>query len=71
MSTFNDNEPQNVMIGKNELICPVCGNKYFFQRFTKLNTGGMSFIGLDWANKSAKNYFCSECGYMYWFHPLD
>lgn len=71
MGFFGGNEPETVMIGEHELVCPVCGNKLFYHRTTQLNTTGMTFLGLDWANRSAYNHFCSECGYMFWFHPLD
>jgi len=32
-----------------------------------LNTRGISFLGLDWANKVADNYVCDRCGYVHWF----
>ena len=60
-----------VTVAGNDLICPVCGNQNFFERTLMLNTGGMTFLGLDWANKSADNYCCDQCGYMFWFHPFD
>ena len=65
-----DDENQPVWINGNALVCPVCGNDHFWSRETQLNTAGMTFLGLDWANVSAKNYVCSECGYMFWFHPI-
>lgn len=71
MGLFGENEAQKVIIAGRELVCPVCDNKHFYQRTTQLNTTGMTFLGLDWANKNAYNYFCSQCGYMFWFHPLD
>ena len=49
------------------LECPVCNNDSFWERKTLMNTPGMTFAGLDWANKKAQNYICSECGYVYWF----
>jgi predicted RNA-binding Zn-ribbon protein involved in translation (DUF1610 family) len=63
-------KPLTVEKADRKLICPVCGNKYFYERETQLNTAGMTFLGLDWANINAENYYCSECGYMFWFHPL-
>lgn len=61
---------QAVVINGHELVCPVCGGKLFYQRETQMNTAGMTFWGLDWANTNALNYYCSECGYIFWFHPL-
>lgn len=34
------------------LACLVCGAGEFVRREVKMNTGGMSFFGLDWANTS-------------------
>ncbi len=72
MGLFDDNSSVGkVTIKGHDLICPICGNDSFYQRTTQLNTAGMTFLGLDWANQNAFNYYCSECGYMFWFHPLD
>ncbi|UCF63128.1 MAG: hypothetical protein JSW33_11205 [bacterium] len=49
------------------LKCPVCGNKQFWKRKTLMNTPGMTFLGLDWANREAENYVCDGCGYILWF----
>ena len=50
-----------------ELICPVCSGKKFNRRSSLLNTRGLTFISLDWANQSAINYICDCCGYIFWF----
>ena len=52
--------------GKN-LVCPFCSHNRFYTRRTLLNTVGMTFFGLDWANKEATNYICEHCGYILWF----
>ncbi|MCR4962750.1 MAG: hypothetical protein K6B40_02560 [Firmicutes bacterium] len=70
MGLFSGEQAQPVSVAGQELICPVCGGKHFFQRETQLNTAGMTFLGLDWANACAENYYCAQCGYMFWFHPL-
>jgi len=49
------------------LHCPVCGHKKFWKRATLMNTPGMTFWGLDWANKQAENLICNSCGYIFWF----
>jgi len=64
-------QPQQVEVNGHMLRCPVCGNDTFYTRTTQLNTAGMTFLGLDWANEDALNHYCSACGYMFWFHPLD
>lgn len=50
-----------------KLICPICEHDRFSSRKSLLNTRGASFFNLDWANKTATNYTCEECGYIYWF----
>jgi len=53
----------------NALRCAVCGNDTFGERSSLLNTTMMTFFKLDWANKSATNFICSRCGYIFWFLP--
>jgi hypothetical protein len=50
-----------------KLVCPFCAGTYFSQRSSLLNTRGLAFFDLDWANKSADNYICKSCGYIMWF----
>ena len=64
-------DAEKVVIAGRELVCPVCGNSFFYERSTQLNTAGMTLLGLDWANRDALNFYCSNCGYMFWFHPLN
>lgn len=54
-----------------QLKCPVCRNEKFWTRKTLLNTPGLTFLGLDWANKEAENYICDRCGYILWFFRDD
>ena len=49
------------------VVCPVCGHDRFWTRTTLMNTAGATFLGLDWANRSATNYVCGECGHVLWF----
>ncbi len=49
------------------LVCPVCSNDDFWKRQTLMNTPGMTFFGIEWANRQAVNYVCSRCGYVFWF----
>lgn len=50
-----------------KLECVICKGTKFWIRETLMNTKGMSFFNLDWANKSATNYVCNDCGYVHWF----
>lgn len=50
-----------------KLECIICKGTKFWTRETLMNTKGMSFLNLDWANKTATNYICNQCGYVHWF----
>ena len=55
------------LIKGNKLECAVCKNDTFWERQTLMNTPGMTFLGLEWANKKAQNYICDHCGHVHWF----
>ena len=38
-----------------QLRCPICGCEEFYDRKSLLNTAGMTYLGLDWANDEATN----------------
>ena len=57
---------ERIVQGK-KLKCSVCNNDRFWERETLMNTQGMTFFGLDWANKPAQNFICDNCGLVYWF----
>ncbi|PHR60621.1 MAG: hypothetical protein COA43_05570 [Robiginitomaculum sp.] len=56
-----------IQINNIPLKCTVCGHDEFSTRKTLLNTKGLTFFGLDWANEEALNYICSSCGFIHWF----
>ena len=60
-------EVKEFIIKGNKLTCPVCAKTRFWTRYTLMNTPGMTFFKLDWANRQAKNYVCDNCGYVMWF----
>ena len=60
-------ESRERIVKGNKLTCYVCKNDKFWFRETLMNTPGMTFFGLEWANKKAQNYICDHCGYVYWF----
>ena len=47
--------------------CPQCGGEDFGTGSAKLNTTGMTLLGLDWANRSAHLLICTKCSYISWF----
>lgn len=53
--------------GGKRIQCRHCGTRRFVEGSAQLNTVGMSFANLDWANKSATTLMCSHCGLIHWF----
>lgn len=47
--------------------CIHCGGEQFECGEALLNTAAMSFLNLDWANKSASILICKRCSYIMWF----
>ena len=50
-----------------QVKCSHCGSNRFFEREAQLNTAGLTFLNLDWANKSATVLVCESCGKLEWF----
>jgi hypothetical protein len=65
------NEPQVVPLpnGRN-LVCDTCQNDRFEQYQWKLQTTGMTLMGLDWANRDATCFVCYACRRIHWFHLI-
>ncbi len=59
--------PQSISIKNHDLVCPICQNNQFWTRQAQLNTAAATFFNLDWANKSATCFVCSECTHISWF----
>lgn len=49
--------------------CVWCGGTSFSQRNLMLNTRGLSFLDMEWANRNADCRICDSCGYIHWFLP--
>jgi predicted nucleic-acid-binding Zn-ribbon protein len=67
MSKFENQEPQSFVVKGYELKCPICNNRQFRTKQVLLNTTAMTFFNLDWANRNAKSYVCSNCTHIMWF----
>lgn len=67
MSIFKKAEPQTIDVLGEPLKCPVCGNQLFWTRRVQLNTSVATFFNLDWANRSATCFVCSNCTHISWF----
>lgn len=53
--------------GQRFLACHTCGGLVFAQREIKMTTTGMTFMDLDWLNRSADGAICVRCGYVHTF----
>jgi hypothetical protein len=63
---------QVIVPGGRQLACLVCGEGDFGYREVKLNTSGMSFMNLYWANRSGTGCICSACGFVHtFFGPVE
>lgn len=65
--SLSTEEVSRRIIDGHQLTCPICGRDRFWKRQTLLNTAGMTFLGIEWANKQAVNFVCDRCGYILWF----
>ena len=64
-------EPHKVRVGEEALQCVVCKNDGFWIGSALLNSRMRTFWNLDWTNRSADYYECSQCGYLMWFASRD
>jgi hypothetical protein len=62
------NDPQPVEIDGLELKCLHCANDRFYGRRILLNTGWLTLFDLDWLNRRATTFICSDCTMIHWFH---
>jgi len=67
MARFSKKKPEPVMVRDRKLVCPVCENDQFIETRAQLNTAVASFFDLDFANKEARCFVCSNCTYIFWF----
>ena len=49
------------------LNCLVCRGQLFIDREIKLNTSGMEFLGMEWANRSGTALICDGCSFVHTF----
>ena len=50
-----------------QVACSHCGGTAFDERSAQLNPMGLTFLDLDWANRSATVLVCKDCGHLEWF----
>ena len=47
--------------------CGHCAHDRFVEGRAQLNTAGLTFFNLDWANRTAATLACTACGHIEWF----
>ncbi|HSK46666.1 MAG TPA: DNA-binding protein [Coriobacteriia bacterium] len=50
-----------------QVKCSHCGGEKFDEGSALLNTPGLTFFNLDWANRDAFLLVCDRCGKIEWF----
>ena len=66
-STSTAHVSNSYRIGGKPIVCPQCGHNQFDQAAVLLNTPGMTFFNLDWANRTATVLSCRQCGRIEWY----
>ncbi|MCX6152024.1 MAG: hypothetical protein NTX22_15975 [Ignavibacteriales bacterium] len=59
--------PHSFMIQGKKITCQHCGGEKFEKGSALLNTAGLTFLDLDWANRSATILICTSCTKIQWF----
>lgn len=67
MKLFAKKLPQTVEVKGKALVCPVCKNDHFWTKKAQLNSAVATFFNLDWTDRSATCFVCSECTHISWF----
>jgi len=63
---MSKNEPCEYRINDELIKCSHCRKVRFLKGSAMLNTAGMTFLGLDWANRTATTLMCDNCGLIHW-----
>ena len=58
---------ERFMVAEKPVACSHCAHDHFVEGRAQLNTAGMTFLNLDWANRSAATLACTRCGHIEWF----
>ncbi|MFI6898106.1 hypothetical protein ACIBM4_28735 [Streptomyces sp. NPDC050256] len=64
-------KPVRALLGGIWFRCHVCECEIFRDREVKLNSSGMEFLKLGWADESATGLICWDCGYVHLFVNRD
>ncbi|GAA1547710.1 hypothetical protein GCM10009730_66070 [Streptomyces albidochromogenes] len=64
-------KPVNAAVGGTWICCLICESDQFRVREVKLNSFGLEFLKMAWADESATGLICYWCGYVHLFVNRD
>ncbi|WP_324789374.1 hypothetical protein [Streptomyces sp. H51] len=64
-------KPVRAAIGDVWITCQVCGGDLFRERQVLLNSAGLEFMKVAWADEAATGLICWQCGYVHLFVNKD
>ncbi len=64
---YAGDETQHYSVAGKQVICLHCGGEDFDRGRALLNTTGLTFLNLDWANREANLLICTTCSEIRWF----
>jgi ribosomal protein L37E len=67
MGIFSEDQPKRYEIANKQLICMFCGNDTFHTRTEQLQSPGLTFLDIEWADSTATCFICISCGYLHSF----
>jgi predicted nucleic-acid-binding Zn-ribbon protein len=60
-------EGERYTVAGKSVACWHCSKDRFVEGRAQLNTAGLTFFNLDWANRSAATLTCTFCGRIEWY----
>ena len=64
-------KPVRAAIGEMRITCQVCGSDVFRERDVLLNSVGLEFMKMAWADETATGLICRRCGFVHLFVNRD
>ena len=58
---------ERYVVASKTVSCAHCAHDHFVEGRALLSTAGLTFLNLDWANRSAATLTCTACGRIEWF----
>jgi len=58
---------ERYVVADRAVSCGHCASDRFVEGRAQLNIAGLTFLNLDWANRSAATLTCTSCGRIEWF----